>query len=398
LALAAGCADPAAGRDEPGIAVRDEPIVYGSDDRVELYQVSDPKLRDIGHDALAALIKLEQVSRLSTNDVQIAGASLEETYGLCSGQRFLDELAAATCSGVLIDDDLLITAGHCIDDAAECKTYAFVFDYAYRAAGELEPLSGSDVYGCRKLVARKYTESGADYAIVQLDRPPVGREPVPVRTRAVVDGMHLVAMGMTSGLPLKIDRGSIVRQARATQHDYFALDSDTFEGSSGSAILDDDYALAGVLVRGGDDYDDTDAGCKVASVFPADAGTPDWGWEQATYVGPAVHALCAAKYPSRRLCDIAPRCGDGVCSFDPADADCPKDCEDDCDRGLCDKSAQNAVSAGAPVKRRHAQSCAVAAVSGAAAGLAPWALLLSACALLGRRSRRVARGPLSRAP
>jgi len=110
---------------------QEQAIVYGTDDRQDLYEVDDPVLREVARSSVAALIKSSLVHRLATGSVSISQTTLGQTYHLCEGQRFEDEPAAATCSGVLIDKDLLITAGHCVETDDDCRTYSFVFDYAY---------------------------------------------------------------------------------------------------------------------------------------------------------------------------------------------------------------------------------------------------------------------------
>lgn len=370
---------------------QEQPIVYGQDDREELYQVEDPVLREIARSSVAALIESVKVHRLASGDVRIAPTSLKDSYQLCDGERFVEQPAAATCSGVLIDEDLVITAGHCVETDEDCKKYSFVFDYAYGAEGELEDVSASDVYGCRRLVARTFTETKIDFAIVQLDRVPSARAPLPVRRGAMVATTPVVAMGFTSGLPLKVDRGAVVQEGRSSQYDFFALNSDTFEGSSGSAILDENYQLAGVLVRGGNDYQKTSRGCSVAEVVPADAGVPEWRWEQATYAGAAVDALCNAGYPSQLLCGVGPRCGDGVCSLDPVDENCPVDCAEFCRENACTKGVGSAAP-GAPVAqrkgKRSGEDCSVSAPGAprhGPLGVASWAVL--GLGLLARRRR-----------
>jgi V8-like Glu-specific endopeptidase len=391
-----GCAAADAAVDDgPELQEQSQAIIYGTDDRQDLYEVDDLKLREIGRSSVAALIDKELVIRQAGGMVRVAPTTLKQMYGLCDGEPFENQPAAASCSGVLIDRDLLITAGHCVEDAKDCRSYAFVFDYAYRAEGELEALSASDVYGCRRLVARTFTDAGTDYAIVQLDRVPSGRSPVEIHRGPMPIGGRAEALGFTSGLPLKFDRGATVRESRAAQLDFFALDADTFEGSSGSAILDENYALAGVLVRGGEDYIETADGCSVSKQVPADSGTPDWGWEQATYVAPAIEALCEENYPSERLCGIAPSCGDGVCSFDPVDERCTEDCGTYCSNAACIKGALGSAEPGDPVAKEEdsqassADECALR--PGPSRSSPRWFWLLAAglsFGLIGRRTRR----------
>jgi V8-like Glu-specific endopeptidase len=391
LAIAAGCS---AGEESWSVGGTSQPIVYGEDDRKDFYQVSDDQLRELARSSSLALIPSEYLHRPNSGAVGIASPTLAMLYRLCPSEPFRTQPAAAICSGVLIDDDLVLTAGHCVGSDSECASYAFVFDYLYHAKGELEDISSSDVYGCRRLIATHSSEEGeTDYALVQLDRAPKGRTPVRLRSAALKVGDPLMAIGYPSGLPMKIDRGAEVKQVHGEGLHTFALNSDTFEGSSGSGIFDQKGELAGVLVLGGDDYVKTDAGCKVSKVVAADAGTPEWGWEQATYAASAVKDLCEQGYPSKALCNLEPRCGDGYCSSDPVDDGCAEDCDPgDCAAGACTKGGSTAASPGDPVSAGDGTakptSCTVSYGPGLVGSWLWWAGLSACAALAARRARR----------
>jgi hypothetical protein len=167
-------------------------------------------------------------------------------------------------------------------------------------------------------------------------------------------GEPLTVLGTGSGLPIKIDSAARVIDVRAAEADFFSVESDTFEGSSGSGVFDADNQLLGVLVRGGTDYlEDKQRGClavnrrEQAVVGEADG---DLGHEEATYVSHAVKRLCDQGFPSQAICAIDVRCGDGICSGSESRADCAIDC-DPCDAGVCRARADVRFSAGSAVKQ-----------------------------------------------
>ena len=287
--------------------------------------------------------------------MRIAPTTLKDTYHLCSGERFEEQPAAATCSGVLIDKDLLITAGHCIETDRGMQDVLVRLRLRLRRGGQARrgererclwlPSPGVAHVHRDEDRLRHHTARSRALGPRSISGSPWGHGGDHSRR---CHGLHqrAPAQGRSRG------RGA---GARSSQYDFFALNSDTFEGSSGSAILDENYQLAGVLVRGGNDYQKTSSGCSVAEVVPADAGMPEWRWEQATYAGAAVDVLCGEGYPSQLLCGVDPSCGDGVCSLDAVDENCPEDCAAFCRENACTKGV-GSVAPGAPVAQAERAS------------------------------------------
>lgn len=354
------CAD---GMTEPELSGIAQQIIYGSDDRLDVYEHPDALLRQVAASSVVALVGRPLLASSQDGDAMIVAKPLTESYDVCADARFASQPVAAGCSGTLIDDDLVLTAGHCISTDEECSNYAFVFDYFLRAPSQMEPLSWGDVYGCRRIVKRELSRDASggpriDYAIVQLDRRALGRTPVALRTTPLEAGEPLATISCPTGLPLKIDSGARVLDTRTDLRDYFLLDSDTFQVSSGAGVFDASAGLAGVLVRGGKDYvDRVGAMCKIPNVvtLPPDAAIPQSLGEEATYVQRVLHGLCRdLGWPSKRLCDLAPSCGDGICN----DQETQLNCETDCACKDC-PSSQLRAFAGAPVAAGDAAGCAL---------------------------------------
>lgn len=354
LSLSSACASEGDGvnEGEAQLGTTRAAIVYGEDDRLDVYAHPDALWRERVKASSVALIQPRFLQRPPSGRVGVSTETLGERYGLCPNERFAQQPASADCSGVLIDRDLVLTAGHCFEDDQTCDTYAYVFDYFYTAEGELEPMSAADVYGCRDFVARRVSPKNAgkqiDFAIVQLDRPALApREPAPVSAKTLKNADLVVTLGYTSGLPAKIDTGAQVIDARADAMDYFKLNSDTFAGSSGSGLFDEQGGLVGVLVRGGEDYVMSDQGCNIAKRI--EDGVDGSPWEQATYAVSAIDALCASGWPSETLCGVKPSCGDGFCTMNEVGGSCIEDCASaTCARPPCAKGGQPLLVAGSP--------------------------------------------------
>lgn len=105
-----------------------------------------------------------------------------------------------------------------------------------------------------------------------------------------------VAVEDAGGIPLKLDTGGTVLDARPKTRDYFLADIDAFRGASGSGVFNAEGVLVGILARGNADFVRTESGCRKAVRLSNDAGK-----EQVMYVQQAIQGLCAVE-PSYALC------------------------------------------------------------------------------------------------
>jgi V8-like Glu-specific endopeptidase len=317
--LAVGCADPS----PPRLGLARDAVIYGYDSRRDVYAVDRPELVRLALDSMVAFMSAEHLVENADGTVAITADTLAASNNLCPGEAFASQPAAATCSGVLVDDQLVLTAGHCIPDDATCDDERLVFGYAVTAPAGGIALDSEAIYRCKSIPLRRHIVDAEgrrwDYGFIELDRP-VGaaRHPVTIASEPPSIGSPLTVIGTPSGLPVKVDDGARLLYARSCM-DYFTLDSDTFESSSGSGVFDELGRLAGVFVRGGGDYQfDPDRNCAVARRIPEVVDPA--GAEQASYLGPAIAALCAAGWPSARLCSAtaplgaAPQAGAVSCT------------------------------------------------------------------------------------
>lgn len=258
-------------------------VVYGKDDRLDVYQVSDPTLLSLAS-STAAMIPTDSLSFVNQL-FNISAKVYGDEYGLCKDEPFYSQPNGAMCSGFLVGPDLLATAGHCIS-SSDCSLNAFVFNYNMTGPGK-NPISASsdDVYTCKRVVARELTRE-QDYSLVQLDRPVVGRTPLKLSSSVVKAGDPLVLVGHPSGLPTKIAGGANVRKI---EKGFFIANTDSYGGNSGSAVFNaTTNEVVGILVRGEEDYKYDLSGFCVRSNYCADA---DCRGEDATHIEYISNAL-----------------------------------------------------------------------------------------------------------
>ncbi|RKG63983.1 serine protease [Corallococcus sp. CA054B] len=301
--LSAGACGPAEGNldDSRHLEERRDKAISFYDDRQDVYAHPDATLVDLAVNSTPTMMTRSGApTPANVAASQILGAA----KGLCSSERFYNDPTLGECSGVLIDDDLVLTAGHCL--GTSCGSEAWVFGYYRTNATTVASMSSADYFSCKEIVLNRRRESGSswieDYAIVRLDRPATPRF-TPARVafgnHPFPQGQPMALIGSPSGIPLKIDSAGILRSLATS--DNIKADLDTFGGNSGSAIYaQGGYTVAGVLFAGagGDDYvPDSSNTCNVANEAL-------WRETASGYaMRPILDKLCATPgFTSSRLC------------------------------------------------------------------------------------------------
>ena len=247
-------------------------VVYGQDDRLDVYETVNQTHLKLAT-ATAAMIPSNSLQAQSDDSIEITGGTLEGD-GMCATERFAKQRTAAMCSGFLVGDQYLVTAGHCIQTKADCKNNNWVFDYNVKSKDQPDyVVSQSNVYGCSEIISQKLERSSQDdFALIKLDRPVVGIQPLKFRTAGkITDKARLIMIGHPSGLPTKIEAGGSVRNNKNSV--YFQATTDSYGGNSGSAVFNFDTGeVEGILVRGDTDYKyDSRKGCYVTNVCREDS-------------------------------------------------------------------------------------------------------------------------------
>jgi subtilisin-like proprotein convertase family protein len=241
-------------------AFADDRVIYGDDDRRDLYASDvDPQMRKLARSTALLVRRTELQPDADASFSKLDTRPFSEAVGgpMCNDEPFRSQPTVGYCSGFLVGPDTFVTAGHCMR-SVDCSSMAVVFGYGLDSeTKDLTRVPNVDVYTCREQVVQVLEAGvGDDFAVIKLDRPVVGRQPLAVRrSGSVAVGDGLTVIGHPMALPTKIAGGrSAVR--RVDDRPFFMASLDSYGGNSGSAVFNSrTYEVEGLLVRGEQDLE-----------------------------------------------------------------------------------------------------------------------------------------------
>lgn len=242
-------------------------VIYGQDNRHEVDGYPRPEIVAAARSTVA-LLKASSLMTSNGRTYFTSSNTFSDNHKLCPGERFANQLAMAFCSGFLVAPNKIMTAGHCVRSVKDCEQLRLVFDYRMSPEGIPNGFSGDQVYSCKRVIGWKMDTQGADFSIVELDRPVVGRQPLRLSlNRNLNKGDEVLVIGHPVGLPTKITDAAHVRKVDRKKG-FFVTNLDTYAGNSGSAVFNSrTVEVEGILVRGEKDFvEDTVRDCSSSFV------------------------------------------------------------------------------------------------------------------------------------
>lgn len=220
--------------------------IYNHDNRSNVQQSS----ADVRHVAptVALLTRKHRIN--ASAPLVLDGPPIGPVFGLCHNERFYEEKTLGDCSGFLIADNLLLTAGHCVKSELDCSQRAIVFNHH---GNDLTKLKHSDVYECQSVVARLSQEDG-DLALLRLNR---NAAHVQADQMLSLEGLSFDApedlsiLSHPFGMGLKESR---LETPPVSKGYFFHANADVSGGSSGAPVFEaKSKRLLGVLLGGEND-------------------------------------------------------------------------------------------------------------------------------------------------
>ncbi len=205
--------------------------------------------------------RLEQIAKatvalLRTDDDNFLNPkTFGDVYNFCSQESFLDQKLFSYCSGTLIENNKILTAGHCIRDLKDCNAIRIAFDYFGNS--DVNRIKSHKILKCKKITAWSKPVSQTqliDYAVIELERPVFDRKPIVMNVNSKLQD-RIFSMGHPLGLPMKLVHGFIssedahVNQSKPDSS-YTSAHMNSHPGLSGSGVYNHQFELAGILVRG----------------------------------------------------------------------------------------------------------------------------------------------------
>lgn len=235
-------------------------VVYGQDNRMSVSDSSE--FWQVRAKAVASMHKRSKLLVPKTSDKvfkQTSVFTLGEQYSLCEDERFVKEPVLSDCTGFLISEDTLVSAGHCFKAMPSpyygnadkvCEDYVWVFDYTQTKAVDYK-VQFSKVYECGEVLVANYSFSN-DFAIIKLKSKVSGVKPLSM-SREISKDSELIVVGHPSGLPKKVAPGGKVIEYNPKANKFYAS-LDSFQGNSGSPVFNKLGDVVGILVSGKTDY------------------------------------------------------------------------------------------------------------------------------------------------
>lgn len=215
-------------------------VIYGD------YSMEELRKDQPYRQALVSLFDSESFKALKMGEAYL----VEEKFG-GKDLPWSSQLSLSYCSGILIEPDLVLTAGHCLSTPHSCKDLKLVFNYSLS-----EENKSPEVRSCKQVVKTvvDVEGKGLDYALIRLNKPVDAVLP-DLKKQEITVGESIYALGDPLGSFKKKSFGEV--RSWNEKNETYITTLDVFEGNSGSPVFSiNGDKLIGILSGGEMDFTD----------------------------------------------------------------------------------------------------------------------------------------------
>lgn len=225
--------------------------ISDEENRKDYYEITNEQIKK-NADCVAAICRERDLIPGKEGSLTLRVKNYGKAFNLCQSEPFYHQKIAAgrLCTGFLVKEDIIATAGHCLDEH-NIKDLCFVFGYKMvDSSGQIPEIQQKDIYKGVKIINRICKREGnqSDWALVKLDRKVVGQEVVTLSKKKIATKKLIYIIGHPVGLSLKY---SSEARVGSISEAYFSADLNVYNGNSGSPVFDSKtHEVIGIVVRG----------------------------------------------------------------------------------------------------------------------------------------------------
>ncbi len=241
-------------------------VIYGPDDRIDLYDENVPE-RISNSSGVIALVLKDSLVDNGDGNFSLKTNSLENEKKVCSSERFSKQPVGAFCTGFVVAQNVIVTAGHCIRGDSDLEKTRFLLGFSANSADDFNTDFNINMILTGKKIISRGNSNGLDYAVIEINEFIPENRILSVNSNTkTADNDSLYVIGFPSGLPMKIAGGANVRENNDAK--YFIANLDSYGGNSGSPVFNSiTHEVEGILVSGEIDYV-PNGNCNISNTCP----------------------------------------------------------------------------------------------------------------------------------
>ncbi len=221
-----------------------------SEDLMDYYEISDEPIEKNAH-CLAAICMKYNLIEEKGGFVTLKVKNYGKAFNLCDLEPFRDQpvSAGAMCSGFLVKEDIIATAGHWVQ---ENNITGLRFLFGYQMVDESTAVirfAGENIYQGVEMIHRVFNLGSGNpgWALVRLDRKVKGQAVARLSKEEIFCDQAVYTFGHPVGLPLKFGASASVLDVHET---FFEANLNIYSGSIGSPVFAlDTHEVIGMVVK-----------------------------------------------------------------------------------------------------------------------------------------------------